>query len=407
MPSFQPGNLYEPLSTGKEFTRTYERAQGTPYSGVTEKRLYSTFVIRPVLPSILNEDALPLGRGRNIYSAAARTRDFSREPPRPSSVLIGNLSRLNPSVLRTGIENFRLNNARATRDPSVGPPRPLITDEATARAIALQVQAMANAQPLLFLINPQSMQVQHQKIQQNTDRSRDGSIFQAWGEEPQKLSFSCQTAAFMAGAPLNASPSRNGQGRLPTGVQFAAKRNSPAFHQLMSLLTLYKSGGHIRDILGESNSAYMIGNTQIEYDQNVYWGHMDTFSWGYEADSPNSIKFDFEFTALKTYDLATLKSAVTPLRMAPTSSRGAFSEGAVNQQTNQESRTFSAPTNQIQVFTPSGVGRLTGSMAGIQPVPMAREVPTTVASSDRVSDALTSLDLTTVDPSALRPFRGS
>lgn len=407
MSTFQPGNLYEPISTGREFQRTYERAQGTPYSGVTDKRLYSTFVIRPILPLILNEDSLPLNRGRNIYSAASRTRDFSREPPKPSSVLIGNINRLNPSLLRTGIDNFRLNNARATRDPSVGPPRPLITNEATARAVALQIQALSNAQPLLFLINPQSMQSQYQKVQQFTDRSRYGNIFQAWGEEPVKLSLSCQTAAFMAGSPLNSTRATNGQGRLPSGVEFAAKRNSPAFHQLMSLLTLYKSAGDILDILGESNSSYMIGALQIEYDQNVYRGHMDNFSWGYEADSPNSIKFDFEFTALKVYDLSTLKSAVTPLRMAPTSSRGAFSEGVVNQQTNQESRTFSAPMNQVQVFTPSGVGRLTESMAGILPVPMARDATPTVSSSNRVQDALSSLDLTQVDTSRLTPFRGS
>lgn len=407
MPSYQPGNIYEGLQTGSGFQRTYERPQGTPYSGSSDKRLYSTFVIRPVLPSILNEDVLPLSRGRNIYSAAARTRDFSREPPRPSSVFIGNINRLNPALLRTGIENFRLNNARATRDPSVGPPRPLFTNEATARAVALQVQALANAQPLLFLINPQSMQVQYQKIQQFTERSRSGNIFHSWGEEPEKLSFSCQTAGFMAGASQGSRSSRNGHGRLPTGVQFAAKRNSPAFQQLMSLLTLYRSGSWIADMLGGSNSAYMVGNTQIEYDQNVYWGHMDSFSWGYESDVPNAIKFDFEFTALKTFDQATLKSAVTPLRMAPTSSRGAFSGGAVGLQTNQESRTFSAPNNQFQVFTPSGIGRLTGSMSGIQPVPMSREASSTVTSSDRVAESLASLDLTTVDPSLLRPFRGS
>jgi len=189
---------------------------------------------------------------------------------------------------------------------------PALSNDAAALSILLQLKQMMDIPPICLYINPTNFTVSHAKIAQFQERSRYGYIYQAWGEELTKVSFSCQIGAFIAG---RGSRTQTG---VASGVQYASKRDSASFQQLMSVFGLYQSSGYIQDTTANSTGRrsranLLVGNTSIEYDQTVYVGHMDSFSYSEEETIQNGgIKFDIEFTAVKVYDVAQPKSSISP-----------------------------------------------------------------------------------------------
>lgn len=177
-----------------------------------------------------------------------------------------------------------------------------IQDMQIAHSIGIQLERILNMPPLTLLINPDSLQIQYQKIQQYSERSREGIIFQAYGEEQPRMTIAGRIGAFYAGDGGLFDP-KAWSTRVPTGVQFATKRDSASFQQLMTLLAFYKNNGYIFDILGGSCAHHLIGVISIDYDQNTYLGNFNSFSWSYEeAQHGGGITFNMEMTVVQQYD---------------------------------------------------------------------------------------------------------
>lgn len=188
--------------------------------------------------------------------------------------------------------------------------KPAISDVDVARDIAAQLSRLLNVPPLTLYINPNNFSLSFTKIQQYSERTRTGYVYQTWGEEQPKLSVSGRIGAFLAG--------RSGStANAVSGVQFASKRDSASFQQLMNLLVFFKNNGYIKDTIGKALAPQLIGIVSIEYDQNTYLGYFDSFSWGYNEQTQNGgIEFSFEFTVTQQYDNAQ-SNKVSPLS-APT-----------------------------------------------------------------------------------------
>lgn len=183
-----------------------------------------------------------------------------------------------------------------------------ITDQKVAQDMANQLNRILNVPPLTLYINPTQLQTSYTKVQQYTDRSRYGLIYHTWGEEQPKLSVSGKIGAFLAGKAGSAT-------NVADGVQFASKRNSASFQQLMNLMVFYKNNGYIQDTIGKAATPQMVGIVSIEYDQNTYLGYFDSFTWGYTETAQNGgIEFSFEFTVTQQYDNAQSVAAVAPLK---------------------------------------------------------------------------------------------
>jgi hypothetical protein len=88
----------------------------------------------------------------------------------------------------------------------------------------------------------------------------------------------------------------------------------------MNLYQLYMNNGYIVDQITKTNANYFVGALAIRYDQWVYIGNMNSFSFGYEEGTMHGgISFDVEFNVVAMYDLAQPVTAVSPL-LAPTKS---------------------------------------------------------------------------------------
>ena len=201
-----------------------------------------------------------------------------------------------------------------------------ITDKKVARDIAAQLNRILNVPPLTLYINPTSFAVNYNKIQQYQDKSRSQYIYQSWGEEQPKMSVSGRIGAYLCG--------RNGTvANVADGVQFASKRDSASFQQLMNLLMFFKNNGYIQDTLGGALAPQLVGIISIEYDQNTYLGSFDSFTWGYTETAQNGgVEFSFEFTVSQMYDNAQ-SAKVKPMR-SPTPSPSDPRYGAQGQAPN-------------------------------------------------------------------------
>jgi hypothetical protein len=177
----------------------------------------------------------------------------------------------------------------------------------------------------VLLINPNTLAFAHNKIQQYTERTRYGYVFQAHGEEQPKISVSGVIGAYLAGASVRDRErafvkSQRGYNSSVSGVQFASKRDSASYQNLMNLFSMYMSSGYIFDTIGKSSANHFVGALAIRYDGWVYVGHIESFSYQYEDTKPNGgMGFDFEFVASQLFDTTQNVQQIRPLR-APTSS---------------------------------------------------------------------------------------
>ena len=177
---------------------------------------------------------------------------------------------------------------------------PALADLYTAVDITRQLRALVKTPPLILLINPQSLQMSYTKVQQFTDRTRHGFIFQAWGQEQPKLSISARCGAFISG------------GR---GVQFASRRDSAAWQNVQTAFQFYRHNGYIYDTVGKSNAHHMVGALSIHYDGWVYYGNMESLS--YTIDQSNQlggVSFEMEFIVNAMIDTSNQSLVVTPMR---------------------------------------------------------------------------------------------
>ena len=177
---------------------------------------------------------------------------------------------------------------------------PAISDLYTAADIALQLRGVVDTPPLILLINPQSLSMSYNKIQQYSDRSRFGFVFQASGEEQPKLNVTARCGAFISG------------GR---GVQWASRRDSAAWQNLATAFSFYKNNGYIYDTIGKSNAHHFVGALSIHYDGWIYYGNMESFNYTFEeAQQHGGVTFEIDFTVNAASDTSSQSLNVTPMR---------------------------------------------------------------------------------------------
>lgn len=294
-----------------ETTFSYFDSRGKPITSANTKlRTYSPFTIR-VMPPLLyldNPDILTGGeRGRvnmGIYdSAISNTSNFNDFVSAVSSYgqsggaqsfsQANNPNFGTPQAYSAGGRSTTKASSQATDDTLV---ESAITDFDIAESMAQQLDTILSAPPLTFYINPSSFSITYTKKHQFTERTRYGYIYQAWGEDQPKLAISGRIGSFVAGR--NRSPTA-----IPTGHQFGSKLDSVAFQQLMALLTLYKNNGYVYDLIGKSNAHLLVGCLAIEYDGFTYFGHMESFEWGYEQEQhAGGLNYSFNFTVSRMFD---------------------------------------------------------------------------------------------------------
>ncbi len=370
----QPASFFKGIPDTNNTARDYVVQDGIPIDGSNAQlRSLSPFLIRVLLPSILGDNgsnllAAPQPHNRNPppgsvrednrsltnYSQPAQTVSADAAVEYRKLTQLGGslpgLSTTSTAQLETQYNQAVFNQvfgpavrgAIPNRDPNHRPAIvPAMTNDISALSLALQLKRMSEIPPLLLLINPTSMQVQYKKIGQFQERNRYGYIYQSWGEELPKLTFTFKIGAYVAG---HASLTQ----QAVSGVQRASRNDSASFQQLQALLMLFKSGAYLQDMVQNSRAFPMIGNLAIEYDQKTYVGHMDTFSFGEEESQQHGgLEISVDFTAIKEFDFAPQVSVVSPMTRPDSLYRG-VSGGSLNRSGRGGSQFFTAPTIGIE-----------------------------------------------------------
>jgi hypothetical protein len=198
---------------------------------------------------------------------------------------------------------------------------PAIADMYAAVDIAWQLSVSLNTPPLVMLINPSSLTINYTKVQQFSDRSRYGYIFQAWGEEQVKLSITAKCGGFVSGQ---------------RGYQFSSKRDSAAWQNWMNMYHFYRNNGYIYDTIGRSFANHFVGALSIRYDNWIYYGHMESFTYAYDENTQQGgMEFSIEFVASSMVDLAQQVFTVLPMKSPIPSLSDPRYAGIQNQARNQ------------------------------------------------------------------------
>lgn len=314
---------YDGIPAGPRFAYMFETQEGIPVDGTNSLlRDLAPFTLRLVPPDALLEVAASSESSAiDLIGAAALGSEFG-------SVTASEVAKALATVTVTGsassgqvsLEQFVALGQfySGSTDTFIS----TLADAFQAADIALQLQRILAAEPLTLLVNPSEMSVQHTKIQSYQSRTRFGYEFEAWGEEQPTISISGSTAGFVAGAVDTSSPygaQESGEASSVTGYQAAARRDSAAWQNFMALYHFYRNNGYIYDTINGSEAHLFIGSVAIDYDQWTYVGHIESFSYRMEEESPHKVTFDLEFKASRRYDRALAASTVLP-QDAPTTS---------------------------------------------------------------------------------------
>jgi hypothetical protein len=332
-------STYDGLPVGPGLSYSFENQAGVPYDGTNKlARLLSPFTFRFVVPEVLVESLGSSAPDVNLIGRATKqATDYSDQ---------ANQIRANIGIPQvTGSEGAASNLTSLRSTLSAGQAlstlngttdRAVLTDLTTVADIQYQVEKMLQMPPLTLFVNPNSLSISYSTVQQFTNRTRYGYIFERWGEGQVTLSISGSTGAFVAGnnsatgSIVQSTTSgfasiTNTENDVPSGVQFASKRDSAAFQQLMKLFHTYMNNGYIYDTVGGSEAHLMVGAIAIDYDQMTYVGNIDSFSYSYDEGSPHRIEWSMEFTVGRMYDHAEEPMVVTP-QSTPTPGIGGMSD---------------------------------------------------------------------------------
>lgn len=207
-----------------------------------------------------------------------------------------------------------------------------VSDLMQALDVIVQLNRILATPPLTLLINPESLQINYTKKQSYQDRNRFNYIFQSWGEEQVRLSVSGRSAGFVVGSG-GGEPISGGQVQETpsvSGYQYASKWDSAAWQNLMALFSFYRNNGYVYDTAGRprSEAHLFIGNIEIAYDQWVYVGNFENFSYQYEEDKQHgAVAFSFEFNVSFMFDRSQ-NGAVRPIESPTPSPSAALRGGA-------------------------------------------------------------------------------
>ena len=311
-----PPRAFQGLQTGPELSLQYEPPQALPVSQAQSiLRTLSPFMIQVEPPLVYANEPGFDGITKSTFnidtysSAQGSTTGYSAARSRLAQSDINNISANASSGQEAVVKNAnspRKNaSSKGDRADDTGKDssrlgQPAIADVMSALDIAWQLSVSINTPPLVLLINPSTLNLAISKIQQYQDRSRFGYIFHSWGEEQPRLSVTAKCGAFMS------------SGR---GVQFASKRDSAAWQNLMNLFHLYRNNGYIYNTVDKSNAHHFVGALSIHYDQWIYYGHIESFNYTYEDTQPGGgIEFSLEFVVSVMQDTSQQPFTVLPMR---------------------------------------------------------------------------------------------
>lgn len=260
-------------------------------------------------PNIFNTASRVYGRSRTGYNARNSA----------SNTLLPGLSDRakekigsNIADLELFIENGRLRTPRSNGYYA----EPRFVDQMVAADIAAQALNILVQPPLTLLINPESMNITYNQIFSYDDRGRRGYIYKAWGEQQPKITFSGRIGAFISGSSAGVIPNPQQIDQI-SGVQFASKRDSASFQNLMALFQMFRNNGYIFDRIDGNFAQHHVGHLAIEYDNWMYLGQMESFGYGYSETSPNGgLNFEVEFIVSSQIDLHETPFSVQPLASA-------------------------------------------------------------------------------------------
>ena len=298
---------YNGLPTNPGYSYSYEQQNNRPVDGSNSlTRLLSPFTMRFVLPELVGVDP---GVDVNLIGRASKQNKDNNATANQVRESFG-LPRVDSGSSQLSSVRAEYSAGRALSNKSSLTTRAVVVDAATLSDIRYQVEKLLSVPPLTLLVNPNNMVTSYSSVQNFSDLTRGGYIFQRWGEEQISISFSGTTGAFTAGSNVVSSLSPTSVG--PNGVQFASKRDSAAFQNFVSLYQMYRHNGYIYDTLGNTQAMLMVGAVAIDYDQFTYVGHIENFSYGYDTESPHMIKWEMSFKVGRMYDHSSSPVVVLP-----------------------------------------------------------------------------------------------
>ena len=265
--------IYSQLAAGPGWQREYEIQPGIAIDGskasLRDPTYGSPFTFRIMPPDVLVSALSSTEQATDVNlidGALKKTNDFKQVRDqiaafRTTGVVAtsdAEIQQLEALIAGNGFL-FDPNNSR--NSPAFVP---AVSDLVQASNVILQLNRALQVPPLTLLVNPQSLSISYQVIQNYSDRTRYGYIFQRWGEEQVRLSVTGKTGAFIAGvktltsgdiqnfqglaggnqATIQSSGGAQGSGAV-SGVQWASKRDSAAWQNLMSLYTFYRNESHL------------------------------------------------------------------------------------------------------------------------------------------------------------------
>ena len=310
-----PASRYNGLGVGPRLSYAYENQVGIPVDGTNETlRTYSPFTITLVPPNPLGTTSTGSSNILSFSAAAASTGSNNSSSVATGLLVVGQPESYIATQLRA--------SASAPRPAGLGlPPTSVIADAYTAADIRVQRDLMENIArtPLTLLVNPSEMSRTFDRIQSYQSRTRNGYVYQVWGEQLLKVSFSGSTAGFIAGSTRGYQAIFDHDTGSPSGYQWGSRKDSAAWQNFSALVQFYRSNGYIYDTLGGSEAHLMVGAIRITYDDLVYEGHIDSLNFEFSEDSPHRVQFSMEFTANYVSDLTRAAGNVAPI-VAPTTS---------------------------------------------------------------------------------------
>jgi len=360
---------YDGLAVGPKLTYTYETQSSVPYDGTNKlARLLSPFTLRLVVPEALVEAAGVSTTDVNLLGRASKaSSDLTSKANAIRSAIgipqvTGNGKGYDTTTLLTSLQST-LSSGQALLTTLGNTERAVVTDLVTVADIQYQVEKMLQTPPLTLFVNPNTLSINRSSVQQFSNRTRYGKVFERWGQAQVTLSISGSTGAFAAGNPTATAGAvqssagfagiTNSENEVPTGVQFASKRDSAAFQQLMSLFHIYQNNGYIYDTVGGSEAHLFVGSVAIDYDQMTYIGNIDSFEYGYSDENPHRIEWSMEFTVSRMFDLAEEPVVVTP-QSTPSPGAGGLSDAELVRLLTDTPSQSSITVASVPVTTESG-----------------------------------------------------
>lgn len=293
------------LPTSEEFFLFPDDNNGTvPLDPTNQQHLrsMSPFVLTLDAPFmgnyLINGDKKPFVGNRYSSPGMAVTRSYDDLKYSP---------RL-PTYSKSPIRSGRVSGLEARQDAG-------LVDRDQLVSIATQDRQIRATPPIVFLINPNSMAFSYESVQNFSESTRYGFVFYRWGEQLVKIQISCYIGSFIAGRRTREIPDFNGNLSGISGLQFASRRDSAGWRQLMNILAVYRNSAAIRDVLGRSRANHAVGTQSIYYDGQRWTGRINSLSFSVTEENQNGgITFEMEFEVYKhTQEGFETRSYLTPM----------------------------------------------------------------------------------------------